>query len=143
MTSKKTLFSPRQLAFDQLFIGTLIYTAVLGFFNDYTSVVQADSFSTIFAAAVVLEVLTYYTFKLKGWLLGRLKGRGGALVGFLRFFCLWLIMFSSKFVFVWVIDLIFGDAINIYGFFGILAVVASVTIVAKLSDYVFAKLGDE
>lgn len=125
-----------------MFVGTLIYAVALGFFNDYTSIVRADSFSTIFAAAIVLQILTYYTFKLKGWLLGRLRGREGALYGFLRFFCLWLIMFSSKFVFVWVVDLIFGDAINIYGFFGILAVVASVTIAGKLADLVFAKLGE-
>lgn len=143
MTTKKTLFTSRQLAFDAMFVGTLIYAVVLGFFNDYTSVVQADSFSTIFAAAAVLQVLTYYTFKLKGAVLGRLKGKPGATVAALRVFGLWLIMFSSKFVFVWVIDLIFGDAINIYGFFGILAVVASVTIVAKLADLVFAKLGEK
>jgi hypothetical protein len=141
MSEKKTIFTPRQLMFDAMFVGTLIYAVVLGFFNDYTSIVQANSFSTIFFASVVLQILTYYTFALKKLLLARLKDREGAWYTLLRFFCLWLIMFLSKFVFVWVIDLIFGDAINIYGFFGILAVVASATVIAKLADYIFARLG--
>lgn len=142
MTTKKELFSARQLYFEEMFVGTLIYAVVLGFFNDYTSIVDAGSFSSIFFASIVLQILTYYTFALKRWLLARLKDRPGAWAAFVRFFCLWLIMFSSKFVFVWVVDLIFGDVINIYGFFGILAVVASVTVISKLKEYVFVKLGD-
>ena len=141
--TKKNAFNSRQLFFEEMFVGTLIYAVVLGFFNDYTSMVAAVSFSTIFLASMVLQVLTYYTFALKGRLLALLKGRSGALFGFIRFFCLWLIMFLSKFVFVWVIDFIFGDAINIYGFFGILAVVLTATIISKLKDLVFAKLGDK
>jgi drug/metabolite transporter (DMT)-like permease len=51
-------------------------------------------------------------------------------------------MFLSKFVFVGVIDLLFGDNINMYGFFGILAGVAGVTIAHKLTDSTFKKLGE-
>ena len=143
MTAKKDVFNARQLLFEELFVGTLIYAAALGFFNDYTHIVEADSFSTIFMASFVLQVLTYYTFALKRRVLDVIKDRTGALYSFLRFFSVWLIMFLSKFVFVWVVDLIFGVTINIDGFFGILAVVATVTIASKLKDFVFHKLGDE
>lgn len=143
MTAKKDMFNSRQLLFEELFVGTLIYATALGFFNDYTTIVQADSFSTIFLASFVLQVLTYYTFALKRRVLDLIKDRSGALYGFLRFFSVWLIMFLSKFVFVWVVDLIFGVTINIHGFFGILAVVATVTIASKLKDFVFHKLGDK
>ena len=34
-------FSPRQLLFKELFVGTLVYAIVLGFFDDYTSIVEA------------------------------------------------------------------------------------------------------
>jgi hypothetical protein len=43
---------------EELFVGTLIYTVVLGFFDDDTSIVEATSFRYIFLAAIVLEVLT-------------------------------------------------------------------------------------
>ena len=141
MNPKEKSFTSKQLLFKELFVGTLIYAVVLGFFNDYTSVVYANSFSTIFYAAVVLQVLTYLAFLLKAKIIAWLKGREGTIYRFLTFFGVWLVMFSSKFVFVWVIDMIFGDHINIYGFFGILAVVLCVTIVHKLADKLFVGLG--
>lgn len=60
----------------------------------------------------------------------------------LMFFCVWLIMFVSKFVFIWIIDIIFGNNININGFFGILLVVLTVTIIHKIADKIFITLGD-
>ncbi len=136
-------FNSRQLIFKELFVGTLIYAVVLAFFNDYSNVVYARSFSTIFLAAVVLEVLTYLAFQLKGGIVRWLKYREGNLYRALMIFCIWLVMFSSKFVFIWVIDIIFGSAITISGFFSILFLVVCVTLLHKVADYVFMKLGDQ
>jgi len=134
-------FTPAQLAYQELFIGTLIYVAVLGLFNDYTPIVSANSFSTIIYASIVLELLTYLAFKLKSTIIAWLKGREGIVYKILMFFCVWLIMFLSKFVFIWALDITFGDYISINGFFGILLVVVSVTAVHKLAYYIFQRLG--
>ena len=50
-------------------------------------------------------------------------------------------MFISKFVFIWAIDAVFGEYITIYGFFGIHLVVVCVTVVHKLADFIFIRLG--
>lgn len=142
MNSKGRVFNNKQLAFQELFIGSLIYVTVLGLFNDYTSVVDAVSFSTILFASIVLEVLTYLAFLLKKKIIAWLKNRQGTIYRVLMFFCVWLIMFLSKFVFIWALDLLFGSYITIDGFFGILYVVLSVTIIHRLAYYVFRKLGD-
>lgn len=142
MKPKASAFSTGQLLFKELFVGTLIYAVVLGFLNDYTSTVDVKSFSTIFYSAVILELLTYLAFLLKRKIVYQLKGRSGALNKILMIFSVWLIMFLSKFVFVWVIDMIFGNNITIYGFFGILIVVLSVTVIHKLADRVFSLLGE-
>ena len=134
-------FTPRQLLFKEIFVGTLIYAVVLGFFNDYTNIVDAKSFSTIFLAAVVLEILTYLAFLLKKKVIAYLADHKGAIYRVAMFFSVWLIMFFSKFIFIGAIDLVFGDNITIYGFFGILFVVLGVTIVHKLAEHVFKKLG--
>ena len=136
-------FTSAQLAYQELFIGTLIYVAVLGLFNDYTSIVSAKSFSTIIYASTVLEILTYFAFKLKNIIIAQLKNREGAIYKVLMFFSVWLIMFLSKFVFIWALDLVFGNYIAINGFFGILLVVLSVTIVHKFAYLIFHKLGKE
>jgi hypothetical protein len=142
MKSKNKVFSSRQMLFKELFVGALIYAVVLGFFNDYTSIVYAKSFSTIFYSAVVLEILTYLAFLLKEKIVTWLNNRQGLIYRVLMFFCVWLVMFVSKFVFIWVIDMIFGNNINIHGFFGILIIVLCVTIIHKLANRVFTLLGD-
>lgn len=136
-------FNQRQLFFKEMFVGTLIYAVVLGFFNDYTAIVEARSFSTIFLASIVLQALTFLAFLLKKKIVAFLKDRQGKIYKLLMFFSVWLVMFISKFVFIWVIDLIFGSYININGFFGILLVVVCVTAVHKLADYAFIKLGND
>lgn len=141
MKAKNNAFTSRQLLFQEIFIGTLIYVAVLGLINDYTSIVYAKSFSTIFFASIVLEILTYLAFKLKGQIIAWLKGRQGTVYRILMLFCVWLVMFLSKFVFIWVLDLMFGSYINIHGLFGILVIVLCVTIIHKLAYYIFKKLG--
>lgn len=142
MPKKAQIFSKRQLIFKELFVGALIYAVVLGFFNDYTSIVYAKSFSTIFFASFVLEVLTYLAFLLKSKIIAMLKDRIGIIYRVATFFFVWLIMFVSKFVFVWVVDGVFGQDITIVGFFGILIIVVCVTIVHKLADLIFEKLGN-
>jgi EamA domain-containing membrane protein RarD len=139
----ETIFSSRQLIFKELFVGTLIYAVVLGFFNDYSSIVEATSFSVIFLTSILLEVLTFFAFLLKNKIIGILKSYKDRKSRILMFFCVWLVMFFSKFVFIWAVDFTFGNSININGFFGILLVVLSVTIIHKLSDLAFIKLGDK
>lgn len=141
MVNNTNSFSPKQLLFQEIFIGTLIYVAVLGLFNDYTSIVYAKSFSTILYASAVLETLTYLAFQFKGKIILRLKDRKGSLYRLIMFFCVWFVMFVSKFIFIWVLGLVFGSYININGFFGILLVVLCVTIIHKLAYKIFMKLG--
>ena len=53
----------------------------------------------------------------------------------------WFVMFASKFVFLWTIDLVFGNDVNINGFFGIFLVALVVTLVHGLADWLFVRLG--
>ena len=142
MPKSRSDFSKRQLAFIELFVGTLIYVVVLGFLNDYTSIVYAKSFSTIFFASAVLELLTFLAFKLKTLVINMLKNRKGRAYKILMFFSVWLIMFLSKFVFIVVLDLLFDSYIKVNGFFGILLVVLCVTIIHRLAYFMFSKLGE-
>lgn len=142
MANGPAVFNNRQRLYKELVVGTLIYAVVLGFFDDYTNIVEAKSFSTIFLASIVLEVLTCLAFVLKRKIVAWLGAHQEVFYRGLMFFCVWFVMFISKFVFVWMIDLIFGSNMNINGFFGILAVVATVTALHRLADYWFIKLGD-
>ena len=141
MVNKTKKFNSKQLVFQEIFVGTLIYITVLGFFSDYTDIVYIKSFSTIFFASIVLEILTYLAFQVKGLIIAWLKDRTGSLYRMLMFFCVWLVMLLSKFIFIWVLNLLFGNYININGFFGILLVVLYVTLIHKLAYKTFINLG--
>lgn len=142
MNSKNKNFNNKQLIFQELFVGSLIYIAVLGLFNNYTPIVEAKSFSTILLASIILELLTFITFLFKNKVIFRLKDRSGIPHQIIKFFCVWLIMFLSKFVFIGAINFVFNGAIIVNGFFGILFVVLGVTITHQLAFYVFKKLGN-
>jgi hypothetical protein len=141
MTQQALAPKKNQLVFHELFVGTLIYVLVLGLFADYTSVVSANSFSTIVYASAILQILTYLAFVLKGEIVARLKHQQGLVFKILMVFSVWLVMFLSKFVFIAALGVVLGEYITVYGFFGILAVVVSVTAVHRLAQFVFAKLG--
>lgn len=124
-------------------MGTLIYILVLGLFNDYTSVVEATSFSIVVYASIILELLTYGAFLLKKIVVDKFKNRTGNSQKLLMVFCVWLVLFLSKFVFIGVVNMILGNYINIHGFFGILLIVLSVTVIHQLADKLFTSLGDK
>ena len=123
----------------QVLLGSLIYSVVLGFLDSYTSVVEVRSYSFLFAASIVLELLTVGAMAIKDQIVGRLRHRTRPRARILMVFGVWFVLFSSKFVFVWVIDALFGDDVNVQGFFGIMLVVAGVTVLQRLaakSDHV-------
>jgi L-asparagine transporter-like permease len=136
-------FSKKQLVFKELFVGTLIYVCVLGFLSDYTNIVYAKSFSYLFYASFVLEVLTFLTLLAKKKVLSRLNKKEGAKHKAAVLLGAWLILFLSKFVFIGAIDLLFMGTVTVYGFFNIFAVVLTVTLVHKAADSTFKRLGGQ
>lgn len=133
--------SPAQRVFEDLVRGTLIYAVVLGFFADYTDILATTSYSTTFALAVVMQILTMLTLALKGQIARWFRQREGAVYKVGLGFSIWLIMFLSKFVFLAVIDWVFGSSVELNGFFGILILIVVMMVAQQVWDRVYALLG--
>lgn len=123
-------------------LGTLVYSVVLGFFNDYTDILSTKSYSTTFLVAIVMQLLTYLTLRFKKRVSGRFKNSVTPLSKFGHVLSVWLILFLSKFVFLAVIDFVFGQAVSISGFVGLLLIIITMTAAKELTDYVFDKLAE-
>jgi len=134
--------SSRQELFRTMFVGVLLYTVVLGFFNDYTHILHTGTYSVTFMVAIVLQVLTYLTFAFKDWVVKRIKNRGGNNQKLGIVLSVWAIMFFSKFVFLGAISVIFRGEVEISGFVGLLIIVACLTLVQWLVEAIYEKLGD-
>jgi hypothetical protein len=124
-----------------MFVGVLIYSVVLGFFNDYTDILQTTSYSVTFALAIVMQVLTYLTFQLKDLVVRWLGQRTGRWSKFVLGFGVWFVIFTSKFVFLAVIAILFSEDVYISGFVGILVVIITMTLLQKLASVVYDRLG--
>ncbi|MDQ5886585.1 MAG: hypothetical protein QG628_982 [Patescibacteria group bacterium] len=132
----------RQEVFRNMFVGILLYSVVLGFFNDYTDILQTISYSITFSMAIVMQFLTYVTFAFKDVVRSWFKGKNSKGSKVALGFSIWLILFLSKFVFLAVIDFIFRDSVQISGFVGLLFIVASLTIVQQIIEMIDRKLGE-
>ncbi len=92
--------------------------------------------------AAVLQILTYITILIKkniGYKFKHKTSKSGK-VG--HIFSVWLVLFLSKFVFLEVIDIVFGQAVYIGGFIGLMAIIVVMTATKELTDHIFNKLAD-
>lgn len=142
MTTIQSQFSSKQILFREMTLGILVYAVVLGFFNDYTNILNTSSYSTTFLVAIVLQVLTYLTLLVKKQVAGKFKHKPGAGNKAGLVLGVWLVLFLSKFVFLAVIDVLFGSSVEISGFVGLMAVIITMTLAKEGIDYAFNKLAD-
>ena len=132
--------SRKQTLFYEMVLGTLVYSVVLGFFEEYTAILNTWSYSITFLAAIVMQILTYLTFGLKKLVVKKFKGREGKKYVAVMVLGVWVIMFLSKFVFLAVLDVIFGEAVEVSGFIGLVLIILTMTGVKKLIDVGYKKL---
>jgi hypothetical protein len=86
-----------------------------------------------------MQVLTVATFYIKDKVVLRFRQKeDSSKVGLAL--SVWLIIFLSKFVFLWVLDFLFNEYIAISGFVGLLLIILVLTIAQKVVEYVDAKL---
>ena len=141
MKNIETKRNKKQEVFREMVLGTLLYTVVLGFFNDYTKILSTGSYSTTFAVAMVMQFLTYGTFMIKDSVAQRFRqGENPNNLGLIL--SVWLVLFISKFVFLAVIDTIFGQNVEISGFVGLLVIIACLTVAQKSVELLYTRLGD-
>lgn len=131
----------KQQVFVDWVLGTLLYTVVLGFFNDYTDRLRIDSFSTLFAAALVLQALTAATFRVKDLVTKPFKDRTrkGSRLGYAL--SIWAVSFFSKFVFLEVILFVFGSAVTISSFVSLMLIIVAMVIAQKAVETTYNRLG--
>jgi hypothetical protein len=140
MQANKLHINPKQQLFYDMVVGTLIYAVVLGFFEDYTTILNTWSYSITFFVAIVMQILTYITFWLKSQVVKKFQGKEGKkyLAGLI--FGVWGIMFFSKFVFLAVIDVLFGASVEISGFIGLIFIIITMTLSKKIIDHIYSTL---
>ena len=123
--------SSRQRLFLRYFMFTLIDLVVLNLFAEHWSKVEITSFSVSLLAAILLQLLLKATLKVEHYAASYFKKRPGHAAKIMRVLVTWFILFASKLIILWLIDLLFGENIMFHGPYHI--VVFIVVVVAILA----------
>ena len=130
--------TPAQERFDSWASDVLVYTVVLNLFVEYADAIVIDSFTiSLFTAAVLkvlLDLLTMVEHHVSGFF-----SRFHKVLGYLS---MWVVLFLSKFVILEVIDIIFGDHVELGKFLDVVVLVLSLMIVRELVRRAYLALGE-
>ncbi len=107
--------SDSQRVFLRYFTAILVDLVMLNLFAEYWDRVYVSSFTISLLAAVVFAALLKLTLAVEHWVAAYFKGKPGAFMTFMRFFCAWLVLFGSKFVILEALDVAFGDNVRFEG----------------------------
>jgi len=118
----------------------LLYIVVLNLASELVQNIRIDHFSiSLFVAVtlkVVLDIIQWIEHKIQHLFCHKL---GRKVLGALF---MWLVVFSSKFLLLWLDDYVFGKHVKLGYIWEILVLSAVLMIVEKLSRFLFRKLGE-
>ena len=139
-TSGLITISRRQDLFMSWATAVLLNVVVLGLFVEYSDRIVIDSFTIVILAAVVLKALVAVTLRLEHRVRSFFWQRGGTVNRVLGFVTAWAILFSSKFVILEVIDIIFRDDVEIDGFIPLVLLIITMIAAEKIVSFIYQRL---
>jgi hypothetical protein len=139
--------SRKQALFARYFTATLIDLVVIGLLNEYWSRISVDSFTVALLAAMILQLLLKVSIALEHKAAAYFKKKGGPGAKTKRLLAAWLILFISKLIILWAIDVAFGNSFIFHGMYhGLIPFLVLITIIITaetLAQKFFLSLGDE
>jgi hypothetical protein len=143
MEDQRIIITPQQRRFASVMTDVLVYTVVLNLFVEHAESVIIDSFSiSILTAAVlkvILDLILAFEHRVSAFF-GKFEGTWARVVGFVA---VWAILFGSKFVILEVIDIVFGDHVELGGFLMVIAIVLAMMITRELVNRIYRALGEK
>ncbi len=118
----------------------LLNVIVLGLFVEYSDGIAIDSFTIMIFAAVVLKALLGVTFAVEHRARSFFVRRGGAINRVVGVVTTIAILFSSKFVILEVIDIIFRDDVDIDGFIPLVLLIITMIVANRAVEVVNERL---
>jgi hypothetical protein len=129
----------RQRRFSSYAIDVLIYIVVLNLFVEHADAIIIDSFTISIFTAIVLKIILDLILGFEHRVSGYFKEHNQPVLGVLA---VWLILFLSKFVILEVIDIVFGEHVELGGFLSVLALVITMMIARAVFQRIYESLGD-
>jgi hypothetical protein len=130
-----------QMRFSSWMKDVLIYIVVLNLFVEYVDAIVIDSFTISIFTAILLKALLDVILGLEHRVADYFQQRTGPVSKVLRVVSTWLILFLSKFVILEVVDVVFGDHVELGGFITVLSLVLVMMIAREIVQRIYGSLG--
>jgi len=141
-TTKEVTVTRAQDIFISWTKDVLIYILVLNLFVEYNYKIVIDSFTISIFTAIVLKILLEIILKFEHLVGDWFKARSGKIWNILRIISMWVILFLSKFLILEVIDLIFGEHVELGKFLDVIVLVITLMVARELFDRIYLALGE-
>ena len=139
-TSGLITISGQQWLFISWSTAILLNIVVLGLFVEHSDRIVIDSFTIVIFTAVVLGALVAATLSLEHRARNFITRRGGTVNRVLGIVTAMAILFSSKFVILEVIDIIFRDDVEIDGFIPLVLLIITMIVAERVFQFIYQRL---
>jgi len=136
---KTVTVTPAQERYTEWMRDVLVYTVVLNLFVEFADAIVIDSFVISIFTAVVLKILLDL-LTLAEHHVSSFFSQFHKVLGFLS---MWVVLFLSKFVILEVIDVIFGEHVELGKFLDVVVLVLSLMIARALFVKAYEALGTD
>ncbi|GIG23076.1 hypothetical protein Cch01nite_38000 [Cellulomonas chitinilytica] len=93
-----------------------VYVVVLNLAIEYLPAVLSESFTLSLLTAVLLKVALEVVLRVKGRVVARFRAATTRRARVVAALALWVVAAGSKLVVLWLVDVVFGDAVSLGGF---------------------------
>ena len=128
----------RQRLFVRYYVAITADLIVLNLLAQFWSKVEVSDYVSALITAVLLQLLLQGTLWVEHKAAQPFAGKTGTAAKLGRFFVAWFILFASKFVMLWIIGLVLGDAIVFHGaLHGAVAFIVTVVCMVLAEEVLF------
>ncbi len=120
----------------------LVYTVVLNLFVEYFDAIIIDSFTISILTAVLLKALLDTVVGLEHRVSSYFRQREGTIFKILGLVSVFSILFLSKFFILEVVDLVFGDHVELGHFLEIVGLIIAMMLARAIMDRIYRSLGN-
>ena len=131
-----------QEIYSSWFIDVLIYIIVLNLFDQYHHAVRIDSFTISILTALLLKAMIVLIGRFEHRIHHYFKEKEGTVFKILDFVVVISILILGKLLILEVVDLVFGDLVELGHFWTVLALILVMIIAQKFAVWLYKRLGN-
>ena len=145
MNKDKTIrvsITPQQQLFASWTLDVLVYVVVLNLFVEFNDAIIIDSFWISILTAILLKALLDVVIHLEHRVGDFFDKKGGQFFKFIGIAIKFLILFTSKLIILEVVDIVFGDHVELGHFIDVLLLIIAMMAAKALMVKFYQRLGE-